>query len=666
MKKLFMLIFILVSGMLLGQNYSTTSKKAAKLFKQALEVPTQELDPNTGRLNYSAGIQLLEQALKKDPQFWEAEVLTAEYYKNLNNFKAAIKHYKQAVQINPSHSRTGMTYYYLGALNLAEGQYEEALKAIQVFISSPNSNREYMEKAYGIREHAQFASIAIKNPVSFNPTNAGPGINTIYAEYYPTLTVDGSSLLFTRALPFGKDGMQEDFFTSTWNTQIWSKALAMPDNVNTQNNEGAPTISADGRSLIFVACADESGFYGEDRKGRGSCDLFYSKKIGNTWLNPINLPGNVNTFHWESQPSLSADGRTLYFVRGLRGKNQNQNNSDIFVTKLSEDGTWLAAEKLSDVINTPYAEESVHIHPDGKTLYFASKGHVGMGGSDLFVSQMDQNGEWSKPKNLGYPINTSYDENSLIVSADGEMAFLASDRSGGFGDLDIYSFPLPEPLKPTKTLYFDGTVFDGTSKTPLAGHFELRDLNTGKLMIISDADKITGNFTVPLPSNQVYVINVTLEGYIPYSLNFDLSYREGQTNYHIEIPMNPIKSSNENILKNIFFDLNSSNLRPESFIELKNLADFLSKHPNLKIELGGHTDTRGDASINLKLSTDRAKAVYDYLVNTEKIPILQLTFKGYGESQPLVNDQMIQNMTQEDKREAAHQSNRRTVYKIIQ
>ena len=150
----------------------------------------------------------------------------------------------------------------------------------------------------------------------------------------------------------------------------------MPSNVYTERNEGAPTISADGRSLVFVPCSDESGEYGENRKGKGSCDLFFTARIGKNWLNPTNIKGDINTYHWETQPSLSSDGKTLYFIRGLRGRGADYRNSDIYVSHLGTDGKWQAAERLPDIINTPYAEESVHIHPDGRTLYFASRGHA--------------------------------------------------------------------------------------------------------------------------------------------------------------------------------------------------------------------------------------------------------------------------------------------------
>lgn len=660
-----LLVFLcmLVSHLSYAQ-FSSSSKKATKLFKQAQFIPTQQLDPQTRMPDFKAGIELVDKALKNDPNFWEAYVLRGEYHMNLRDKSAAIADFENALRVSPNHSRTGMTFYRLADLYLDQGAYDKALTNIKSFINHPNANEEYLKSGYSIYDNALFAIDAIKHPKPFNPVNAGPGVNTQFAEYYPTLTVNGKELMFTRALPYGSS-IQEDFFTSINRDNAWTVATPMPQHVNTEHNEGAPTISADGRSLIFVACIDETGTYGEQRKGKGSCDLFFTQKIGPRWSNPVNLPGDVNSYHWETQPSLAADGKTLYFVRGLRGKGADQRNSDIYVSKLSEHGKWGAAERLSDVINTPFAEESVCIHPDGKTLYFASRGHAGMGGSDIFMSQMDRLGNWSKPVNLGYPINTKFDENSLIVSAEGNLAFFASDRAGGYGDLDIYYFELPKEFQPTTTYYFDGRVFDAQSNNPIPGHFTLKDIASGEVIIVSNADAINGTFTVPLPSNRQYVIEVTYDGYAMTSLGFDLTYNANQTSYHLDIPMNPLNSGSANILKNIYFDLNSATLRKESNIELNNLANFLRTNPNIHIELGGHTDTRGNAEDNLTLSTERAKAVYTHLIQVERIDANRLTFVGFGEREPIISDSEIAVISSETEREKAHQTNRRTVYKII-
>lgn len=651
-------------------SYSSKDKKAITLFEQAQKAPGATRDPVTGGPNYKEGIRLMDKALERDPNFWEAHVVAGEFAEYINQADVAIAHYEKALAIKPDHSPTGSTYFYLGNLYNVTGRYDDAIRVLDIYTRNPKANPQMVNQAQELIASSEFAKNAVKNPTKFEPVNLGPGINTADPEYFPTITVDGRTILFTRLINdkrvAGPVQKQEDFYVSELSdNNIWGKAVPMPTNVNTINNEGAPTIAADGRSLIFVACPDATGTdYGDNRTGRGSCDLFYTKKLGTRWLDPVNLPGLVNSANWETQPSISADGKTLYFIRGIRGRGA-QNDADIYMSTLQEDGKWGPAVKLSDNINTPYQEESVLIHPDGKTLYFSSRGHKGMGGLDIFLSRWDDNaGKWGPAENLGYPINTRFDENSLMVGPDGEIAFFASDREGGYGDLDIYYFEMPEHLRPTKTLYFDGLVYDVTNDARLSGKFTLTDLKTGKEVVRSEADPVTGAFTVSLPVDREYALTVTYPGYHNFSLNFNMTNPDEQEVVHKDVPMVPLNSNDAVELKNVFFDFGLATLRPESAIELNKLADFLKNNPTMKIELGGHTDTRGDAADNLKLSQDRAKAVYDYLVK-QGIDAKRLSYKGYGETQPIVSDEQIAKLGTEKEKEKAHQQNRRTVYRTI-
>ncbi|TNE55665.1 MAG: tetratricopeptide repeat protein [Bacteroidetes bacterium] len=669
--------YLLVAILLIGhaacgtaqQRYSTKSKKAISLFEEGQRIPNKNINPRTGLPDYAAGIQYMEKALAKDPNFWEAHLLAGEFSEYSGKNAEAIKHYEEAIRINPNHSPTGSTYFFLGNLKYVEGDYEGASQELRKYMSNRNANPKMVAKGRQILASCDFAVQAMKNPMAFNPINVGPGINTADPEYFPTITVDGKTILFTRRISDnrvpGNFKEQEDFYISHLSDKnSWMTAEAMPTNINTVNNEGAPTIAADGRTLIFVGCPDASGTdYGSDRTGRGSCDLFITKRIGSRWQNPKNLPGRINSMHWETQPSLSSDGKTIYFIRGIRGRSGSK-SSDIYTATLQEDGTWGTPERLPDHINTPDQEESVLIHPDGRTLYFASRGHIGLGGSDLFVTRMDDDGNWSKPENLGYPINTKYDENSLMVSPDGEIAFFASDRDGGYGDLDIYYFELPEHLRPTKTLYFDGLVYDAKTRAPLAGKFQLIDVKTGKEIIRSESDKVTGEFMVSLPLNREYALNVSYPGYNFFSQNFNMTNPEGLESVHMDVPMIPVGEPDPVVLANVFFDLNKTTLRKESYVELNKLREFLEAHPKIRIELGGHTDTRGDANDNQKLSDGRAHSVMQYLIE-QGIAKERLTAKGYGESQPVISDEAIEKMTSTKEKEAAHQKNRRTEYKII-
>lgn len=670
MKSILILFLALLTVPAFGQNYSTKNKKAIKLFEEALQMPANSIDPTTNTPNYRGGLKKLEEALEKDDNFLEAHLVAGEFAEYIYDYETAIYHYKKALAINPQHSSTGATYFFLANLQHAVGDYDGAIRNIDIFQRNPNANETLLNEAQTIRAECEFAKYAIANPVEFDPINIGPGINTQHPEYFPTITVDGKTILFTRRIPdervYGPQKEQEDFFISHLGEDMtWQTAEPMPENINTVNNEGAPTIAPDGRTLVFVACPDNitGEDYGAGRTGRGSCDLFITKRLGSRWQDPKNLPGYVNTSHWETQPSLSSDGKTLYFIRGIRGTAKDR-NSDIYVVRKDDNGIWGKAERLPDYINTPDMEESVLIHPDGKTLYFASRGHIGLGGSDLFVTRMDNNGNWSKPENLGYPINTRFDENSLMVSPDGEIAFFASDRQGGYGGLDIYYFKMPDHLKPTKTLYFEGTVFDIETKKPIPGKFKLVDLETGKEVIVSEADAITGEFMVSLPVNKEYALSVEYPNYAFFSKNFNMTNPDNLEAIHMDVPLIPLGSDKPVLLENVFFDLSKATLRPESFIELNKLVAFMKENGNLKIEIGGHTDTRGDAKDNQVLSENRALAVYNYLIE-KGIEKERLTYKGYGESKPVMSDEQITKLASDKEKEKAHQSNRRTEYKVI-
>lgn len=654
------------------QGYGTKNKKAIKLFEEARKHPNSKMDPKTGGPDFAGAIELLHKAVERDDNFIEAHQLLGEFYRITRNSKMAVVHFKRSLEINPEANLNGILYFDLGELQMQNGEYEDAVKYFDIILNSRNRaiTEELAWAADKMKKNAEFSIQSKKNPSSIAPVNIGPGINTEHPEYFPTITVDGRTLLFTREVPIqgapkGRGRGQEDFFVSQLSEKsIWLKAVPMPSNINTPLNEGAPTLSADGRTLIFVACADETGYYyGPDREGMGSCDLFITKRIGSQWMNPKNLPGKVNTASWESQPSLSADGKTLYFIRRV-GRPGSQ-RSDIYVSRKDKNGEWGVAERLPDNINTPYMETSVQIHPDGRTLYFSSNGHVGLGGYDIYMSRMDAMGKWGDPINLGYPINTENDENSLLVGPDGEIAFFASDRPGGYGDLDIYYFELPKKYRPIPTTYFEGIVYDAVTKKPLGGQFELIDLGSGEQVILSDADGITGEFMVALPTERSYALNVSFPGYAFYSKNFDLKTLEtGLESFKMDVPMLPLGSEGAITLANVFFDLNKSTLRQESFVELNKLADFLKDNSSVRIEIGGHTDTRGNAAANQQLSEDRAQSVYQYLIE-KGIDKSRLSYKGYGQTQPKISNAEIAKLSTEAEKEKAHQENRRTEYKIL-
>ncbi len=260
MKYIFLILsLIFLSSCSVAQHYSTKNKKAIKLFEKGRNTPSQSIDPVSHTPNYRLGLKYLNEAIEKDPNFWEAHMVAGEFAEIIGDYPQAIDHFEKALAIDPQLNTTGSTYFYLANLQQAVGDYDSALKNIDSFQKFRNANPDLIRQSYKIQADCEFAMEAVKNPLKFNPINIGPGINTAQPEYFPTITVDGKTILFTRRV---KDGRvrgdfkeQEDFFVSQLSDRnIWQTAVAMPQNVNTVNNEGAPTIAPDGRSLVFVAC----------------------------------------------------------------------------------------------------------------------------------------------------------------------------------------------------------------------------------------------------------------------------------------------------------------------------------------------------------------------------------------------------------------------------
>lgn len=628
-----------------AQDYTTSNKKAIKSYQNAITAFDQR--------NHELAIAFLDEALSQDNNFIEAYFLKFEVFSEAGDLHNAKQALIEGQRIDPNFFPNA--WFFLAAIEFNEGDYSNAKKNFEKFITYQRVNPHMVASAKEHIENCQFAMQAIENPVDFNPINMGAAINTENAEYYPTISVDGQTFIFTRLDkdPAAYRGKNENFYVSAKHDDTWLPAYPLRE-VNTIFNEGAPTLSSDGRTLVFTAC-EFMGDYGPNRKGYGSCDLFISVNEGNQWQPPVNMGAPINTAHWESQPSLSADGNTLYFIRGVPSRT-GVKNQDIYVTHKDEEGKWSVPKRLSDKINTPGREESVHIHPDGKTLYFSSNGHRGMGGLDLYVSKKDENGEWGEPENLGYPINTHADENSILVSSDGKLAFYASDKEGGFGKLDLYTFELPEHAQATPVSFAQGRVSDAQTKKPLGASLELANVNDSLDLKTFSSDKYNGQFLVALATNATYAMTVKSDGYIIHSETFTLPEQLPENGFAIDVELHKIEEGKSIVLKNIFFDLDKDDLKLQSKPELSQLALFLKSNPNIHIEISGHTDNQGDDAHNADLSKRRAEAVKNYLIKIENINPERLQTAGYGASKPIAT-----NETEEGR---AH--NRRTEFKIIE
>lgn len=627
---------------------TTTSKKAAKAYNLAV----QYMDI----FNFEEALKQIAIAKKEDPNFVEAYMLQANLHMMKREWAQAEVEFEKAFQINPTFFPA--SYYDCAEAEMKQGKYAEAKVHFNDYLKNkrPNSPPRVIGAAERGIENCDFAIDAMAHPVQFDPKNIGASINTVDCEYFPNVTADDNTFLFTRnSQGINQQGVpyrtQEDFFISyRGDDGKWSNAVNLGPPINSTGNEGAPSLSPDGRYLFFAACDEERGYPG-GKQGFGSCDIFFSQKINGQWTRAVNVGSPVNTAYWETQPSFSSDGRTLYYVSNRR---DGYGDSDIWMCMLNDSGRWGKPINMGANINTVGSEEAVFIHPDNQTLYFASDGHVGMGGLDLYMCRRDSLGNWGDPINLGYPINTFGDESGMIVNGKGDMAYFSSTRTGSTGCDDIFMFELDPKLQPVPITFMKGKVFDKNTNKPLGASFDLIDLSTGKTIVSSKSDSVTGEFLVCIPVNKNYALNVNRPGYMPYSESFLMTESKNPNEpYRMDVPLTPIEIGAPVIMKNVYFDVDKFDLRTESFAELDKMVTFLKNNPNLKAEVGGHTDNTGDKKSNQVLSENRAKAVYAYLVS-HGIAATRLSYKGYGDTKPL-----YPNDTPEHK-----QMNRRTELKI--
>jgi outer membrane protein OmpA-like peptidoglycan-associated protein len=623
------------------QSYSSANKKAIKTYEQAL---------NKFELRYfGEALPLLDKVIRKDPAFIEAYGVKSTIFIQKEEYFKAIFELEEGLKLNPDFMP--FLHLDLAELYFKTEQYLKGKNRSSLYLRNYNPKAKLRGKAQLVLESCKFSIESLKRPVSISPQNLGPNVNSDLKEYLPVLSVDMNTLIFTRTIPDSRsvDKYQEDFYASFKHKENWRRAFNIGAPLNTVVNEGGHSLTADGSTMFFTICPDIGFGYGEGRNGYGSCDIFVTFLRNGKWSSPKNLGPKVNHKKHDAQPSMSSDGRTLYFSSTRPG---GYGENDIYVTYLTERG-WSVPQNLGSIINTPGREEGVFIHPDNQTLYFSSNGHPGLGDNDLFMSKRKNDGSWGKPLNLGYPINTSKNDFDFTVDAMGDYAYLTSDRDGGFGDWDIYKFKLPDYLKPKPVTYMTGKTFDSETKLPLGARFELKDLEGGEKIVESTANS-NGKFLVCLPYGKEYALNAAHEGYLFYSENFKLNKSENFKPIEKDVPLEPIKIGGRVILQNIFFDIDQYELKPESKVELQKLKEFLDRNSTLKIEIGGHTDNKGSKAHNIELSKNRAKAVSHWLI-MNKISQDRLSYKGYADEEPIMSNEIADGRSK----------NRRTEFKII-
>ncbi len=480
------------------------------------------------------------------------------------------------------------------------------------------------------------------------------GVNSEFNDYAPVITADGEQLFFTSRRPYtdkeqakNKEG-KENIYYSLYDseTKKWRKPVPLNETINTLGRHNSILgISNDGQRLLK---------YQDDEYGNG--DILESFLKGEQWSDPQSISPIINSTFHESSATISPDGKTIYYVSERKG---GQGGRDIWMSTKNNEGKWSDPHNLGDVVNTPQDEEAVFIHPDGRTLYFSSKGHNSMGGYDIFKT-VYQNGKWSKPQNLGEPINTIGDDLFFVLSANGKTGYFASNRGDKVKNIyQVEFYPIEKEDKKTVSsapnlTVFKGVITDKETGAPLEAIIEVTDNEKNEVIARYNSNSSTGKYLLSLPSGTNYGVNIQAEGYLFESFSFDLADTASYQEYVKDVQLNKLKAGTKVILKNIFFDFDKATLRKESLSELTRLVTIMNQYPNLKIEIGGHTDGKGSDDYNNRLSKDRAGAVVAYLIE-QNIASDRLTFKGYGKSQPIATNET----------EEGRQENRRVEFKII-
>jgi outer membrane protein OmpA-like peptidoglycan-associated protein len=580
----------------------------------------------------------------------------AIFDKGLNKTEEAIASLRQAIEKDPTYS---LARFELGKLLLAKKKYKEAAEPL-LYIHTHDTNftpahiellgdayfgqEAYREAGYYYEKYVNNPFVDLhKNPYVFIKlansdfssankiihavkfTNMGEAINGKGEEYFPSTNADESRLYFTKRKGSGLRD-DEDIYVSSYVNNQWAQATPIAGNINTNENEGAHSIAPGGKFLIFTACNRKNQFVQTN-----SCDLYISKRNGDIWSTPNLMSSAINTSAWESQPTISADGKTLFFTSNRPG---GFGGLDIWYCELNEKGVFGEPFNAGPEINTKFDEEKPFFHPDGQTLYFVSNGRAGYGGKDIFKTK--KIGDiWLSPVNIGKPFNSREDETGIFINALGTKGYIASNRADGFGGMDVYTFEVPEYIQPNPTAFVKGMVTDQAGR-PKAAKGAIIDFETNKVYYTFSTDSITGNYLATLPAGKIYLVNIHKEGYFFHSEKINLKNMSAKEIVQ-NISLIPIEKGNKIALHNTYFDTDKFDLKETSYAELDRLVEFMNVNPAASIEIGGHTDNSGSAEKNKLLSKNRAEAVQAYLIK-KGIEDGRIRAVGYGSEKPIADN----------------------------
>jgi len=656
--------------------------------------PTSYIDINaadftTRKVYYREALPLLFKANKFNPNNAELNYKIGRCYLMSSVYKdECIPHFLKAIKLNPNIAPD--IQYHLGIGYHLASKFDDAITALNKYKSTlVSKNPAELEDVNKRIEECKTAKELVANPKRVFIDNFGRPVNGKYPEYGAIISADESVMMFTSRrnnstgadkMPAGVTDYFEDIYITKKKDGKWTAPENMGSQINTDGHDATTAVAPDAQSMLIY----------KDTKGDGN--LYECKLEGDVWSKPKKLNKYINTKHHESSASYSNDGKTLYFVSNKPG---GFGNHDMYVTKWDETKQdWAEAKNLGSVLNTKHDEEAVLIHPDGKTLYFSSRGHKTMGNYDIFKSTLKEDGSWSTPENIGYPINTVDDDVFFVINASGRRGYYSSFKDDGHGEKDIYMITFLGPEKPfqlnsednllasvakpvsekvvekqvdalTKRItILKGVVSDCKSLAPVEANLELIDIDANKTLATFTSNKTTGKYLVSLPSGKNYGLIVRKDSYLFHSENFNIPETAAYQEVEKNICLKKIEIGSVIVLKNIFYDYNKATLRDASKNELDRLTKLLKENPTIKIELSAHTDSRGGNAYNEKLSQRRAQSCVDYLIKNG-IATARLVSKGYGETKLIKTDAEIAKLKFEEDKEAAHQENRRTEFKII-
>jgi outer membrane protein OmpA-like peptidoglycan-associated protein len=643
----FLLIFILMNNKIsTAQDENcrqANNPKAIEMYNSA--VKKIEYNPKSAE-------ELLLQTIKISPFYTDAYFSLAELYYNqavksgtekkdiaetASVYENSSKYFEKVIEICQKYN-SYMAFYYLAKINFQIKKYKESKTNSESFIADTKKEKEKAEIQTLLKNINEYLTL-IENPVAFKPERLTK-VSTADDEYLPFLSPDGDNLFFTRRInsPKNKDDFKELFSLSQRTSkkgdpvEIFSVGEPMPPPFNDGRNQGGATVTVDNRQLFLTVCGiDKNSHYSYK-----NCDIYYSEKEKNKWGQLTRLGNEINdNSSFEGQPSVTSDGKFLYFAGAKPG---GFGGLDIYRSERNSDGTWKKAENLGSVINTSGDEKTPFIHPDGKTLYFASNGHSGMGGFDIFVSRYDEKNGWSKPQNIGYPINTENDELAFVVSTDGTKIYFSSNTLNEKSNWDIYSCGVPESAKPTQVLLVKGRISGEDGDTIAKVKVKVTGIHSKKTTN-GFVDNNTGDYavTVPVELNEKYVFTAQKKGYFYQSLFIDPLKHEYIPPTLKDFKVKKIAPNIPFRLNNVNFAFDSYKINDTAMVELSTLSDFLKDNSDKRIEIRGHTDNIGTPEHNLELSQNRANAVKNYLIKKGILPS-RMVAKGFGETVPLTTN----------------------------